>query len=277
MRKILQFACVLLIASRCFCSIALVQSKAGGSASGSVAFLGTVTTNAVGFSSTTGAGNLLVLVIWQNGGTTGDVISITTMPISGGYSPSDWLSAAANQSAGNDDGGITYCSGVGIFAIPNAPSMTSSQTTTVTARNNGAAGTIKVEFAMYEFSGVAASPIYDLTSFDGQGVDFIGDSGTPGGNWVSGFGISPTAHTDLIIVAMQAQAGSNLTAGTGYTLGINASVATIGQVMYQLNAPPGQTSASFVGSDNFWSVAALAFNAASAGGGSVSRHKGSVF
>jgi hypothetical protein len=251
---------VLCLASRCFAT-ALVQSNAGGSATGSVASLATLTSSAGGFGSTTLAGDLLVLVIWSKSiGST----SLISNPISGGYSPSSWTSFGS--SAGNDDDSPTYGADCFIYYLPNAAPMTAAQTTTITVRNNNlATGTISIEFSVYEFSGIAASPVLDVIASD------FNDSGTPATTWAS------TTHTNLIICVFAAQPGSNLTAGAGYTLGVNASVATIGQTQYQLNAAPGQTGAGFSGTDNFWAFAAVSFNATSGAVTGVPRHRGQVF
>jgi len=65
----------------------------------------------------------------------------------------------------------------------------------------------------------------------------------------------------LVILSAAGAGSTNLTAGSGYTLGISATVATYGQVEYQLNAAPGQTTAAFTGTEPYWGTVAMAFAA----------------
>lgn len=268
MRKLLQFACVLILSASCHASVGLVQSTAGGFAGGTVASLATITTSAAGYSGSTTVGSLLCLVLYMTSNTGG--VANNNPAVSGGYGGS-WTSGTMGPSAISDDGGNNNGATV-IYWIANAPSMSPSQTTTVQGINAGLiSGTVKIEFTLYEFNGVA-NPI--VTELSGNGVT---NDENAGGTPTVPFGLT-TANTDLILVALiAAPGGSNLTAGSGYTLGINATTATVGQLEYQLNATPGKTSAAFTGSESFWGVTAMAFKAAPAGGGVIQRHRGSVF
>jgi hypothetical protein len=277
MKNIILIALICLIPSFGFSNVTLVQSNAGGSASGSISVNATITSSAGGFSSTTTAGSLLVLVVWANGGVSGGTTALTTAPISGGYGVGTWNGHSHGISAANGDGGFTYAGGCYLFYIPNAAAMSPAQTTTVTVKNTGSAtSTVEVEFSLYEFAGVDAAPALDLAFAPQQGIANTGDSGTPSFDWNGIFGFT-TSHTDLILMALSAQPGTALTAGSGYTLGISASVATLGQLEYRLNAPSGQTSATYTGSASFWALAAISFSAAPPGSTTVARHKGWIF
>jgi hypothetical protein len=69
-------------------SVVLVQSKVGGNFSGSVGSGGTAYTSAVGFDSTTGAGNLLVAVVYSYG--PGLANYEVDVPITGGGYAGSW-------------------------------------------------------------------------------------------------------------------------------------------------------------------------------------------
>lgn len=245
--------------------IALVQSKLGGSASGTVpadnGLSGPqpITTSAVGFDSPTTAGNLVVCVVWANIDTSGTPSLEGGLPVvSGGYSGS--FIGHPNAGAGwqfplSPGLGASHLGFGEMWCIPNAPSLSPSNLFSVTVYNEGSfSGDVNVEFALFEFSGVDAS-ILDLGSSGSASDDQVG--GTPDVTF------SATTNTDLILTVLSAYPGSNLSAGSGFTLGPDASVATIGQVEYVLNAAPGQTDSGFSGTEPYWGIAALAFGQAS--------------
>jgi len=253
-------------------TVALVQCNSGGSATGSLAYGQTLSVTG-GFAAPTTLGNLLMVVcMWKGSLNLGVSFNENTLPIGGGYALSNWpaLPGSSGVFATWDDNPTpppfltTATGGVLLAFIENASSMSPGQQTTfaitMNATNGGSAAS-SVEMHFYEFSGVAYPGVYDLTS---SGIANLAQpSGAPVITF-SDFFISPTPNTDLII-GFQAAGGSgrlNLPAGTGYTLGINAAVADVAQIQYQLNAPPGQTDCGFVGTEPLWGMGAIAFKAA---------------
>ncbi|MGD1214312.1 MAG: hypothetical protein ABR861_04920 [Terriglobales bacterium] len=244
-------------------AIALVQSNAGGSASGSgSASYGspfTLTSSAVGFGSPTTPGNLLVCVVWFNF-TTATLASFgaNAAPTTPGFT---WTQAP--YTSGEWDTGNPGASGfAGIYYVADAAAMSALTTVLGEVTINAGGGTTvsgaAVEFALYEFSGVATSPL-DTGGFE------LWDAGSPSTPAISTD--LPTTTTDLVIACLSAKPGGSLLAGSGFTLGISASVATIGQSEYQLNVAAGSVPVAFTGTESYWVVAAVAFKAASGSGG----------
>jgi len=237
----------------------LVQQCVGGSASGSVLDSGMLTTSAAGFLSATTPGNLLVLVLYikQIGNAGG--LAYNGPNISGGYSQ-NWAAVGVPSAFYQDSvHGLPFGTEgtVSIYYIPNAPSMSLSQLTTVEYVNeSGVTTTTSIEFDLYEYDDIANPLVTDL-GVNGKSKNSQ-TSSTPNITFHTA-----TVNKDLMIVAYQSDAGSNLSAGSGYTLGENATVATLGQMQYQVNAPIGQTSASFSGAPLAnWCLAAVSFKAA---------------
>jgi len=246
-----------------FGSASLVQANAGGFFSGSVASGAIASTTAVGFTGATGMGNLLVSMVYAVGANAANY-EIDAPTVGGGYSGS-WTQL--NGSEWTDGANIGK---VLVMYIPNAPVMSTSQFTTATIKNHHLVvpETLSIEFDLYEFSGVTATVNEVLDSNDLQ------TGGTPGGT----FGFS-TADTNLIIAAFAAKPGGNISAGSGYTLGIDATTVTVGQMMYQLNAAPGKTGVSFgSGTEPYWGCSYTSFQVASSPPppSSVPRHRGFV-
>jgi hypothetical protein len=254
----------------------LVQSAVGGTASGTVLANGSITTSAGGFSSSTTAGDLLMMVIYTKATGDGSGTSDDEPVISGGYSggSSAWAGCGpfcANPTFnGSANPNIAY--GAFIYWITNAPAMSPTQTTTTVVNNDSASAsqTIEVEFDLYEFSGITNPPVYDLTD---NGVENDNSSGPTGTTPTVTFGA--TANKDLIVV-LQQNDSANLSAGSGYTLGINSTVVPFGQFEYNLSAAPGQTAAAFTGTATDWSLSAFAFKIPAVASSSVPRHRGFV-
>lgn len=234
----------------------LVQSIKGGSGTGFVAPGGTVSTSAAGFASPTTAGNFLVCVQWTY--QDGEVFGVNPPTISGGYGGSftepdgdstpAWVTVVGAT--------LTETATADVFVIANAPSMSTSQLVTAAAENdpdNGSGHSIQVEFDLYEFSGVPTSPTFDVDSY-ALGPEGGGSPETPTVSF------APSAATELLIAVFVGKPGSNLAAGSGYTLGINSTLSnTIGQLQYQLGAASGQTSAAFSGTSTNWGMEILGF------------------
>jgi hypothetical protein len=232
----------------------LVQSTIGGNGNSAVSSASpNTTTSAAGFSSTTTAGSLLVCVAWYNQTSIApNLVSSSTLTVStlGGntWAVSPNISSSWTASNNRSDGGTR------LFFIANAPSISAGSTMTANAFYSGvgvlANATQNAEFALFEFSGIALSSPVDASRFV--------VSGTTVGN-----GNLTTTNTDLIITISQFDPGSNLTAGTGFTLGPNATVASVGQVQYQLNVAAGTTACNFNGTatSGQWCAATVAFKA----------------
>ena len=269
MRKLLTLALSCLL----FCLLttagfgSLVQSNLGGTATGTLApTSGTLVATGI-FTNSTVSGNLLVMVLYQTS-STGSSLGLTTNPtVGGGYSPSSFSLAGGGfwPVSSSPAGGIVY-----IFFIANAASMTSFNTITVTGDNHYATSQQQtLEFDLYEFNGIVNPAVieerygYDIGTASAPSVPF----GYP----------SSTVNTDLIICAFAGDS-TGISAGTGYTLGIDAVSATTGQMEYQLNAAPGQTSASFAGTQANWGAAVVAFETGSSPppSSAVPRHPGFV-
>jgi hypothetical protein len=239
-----------LLASACF-GITLVQSNAGGSATGTS--LGQLTTSAVGFTSTTTPGSLLVLIGWASvsGAGCGNPGWIsTTTP---GFS---WTFGGQQT-----NGASPFCPWSVFLYIANAASMATSVHTTLTVGYSGS-GPETVEFSLYEFSGVASSsPLETQNNPTGTGS-------TPS------VGVTIT-HTDLVLFAYCGQPGSNLSNGAGYNVGVNAAVAVVGQAEYALAVAPGTSTAAFSGGTNArWAGVLAAFKPAIS---TAARSRGYVF
>src|SRR5208282_6844498 len=223
-------------------AIALVQSNAGGHATGTT----TATTSAVGYTSNTTANNLLVLIAWAIGSssTLATPPPIST-PVTSGFT---WTLAKSATWADTDtiEGGR-----VSIYYIENAAQMLSSTTTTVTATKVGSSPSVTVEFSLYEFSGVATS-----SSLETSASTINGSASDPS---TANLSIS---NTDLIISAYQSEGGGNIAKGSAYTLGVNAAYATAGQTQYILNQAAGSVNTAWGSSQNIWGCAAVAFTIA---------------
>lgn len=258
--KRLAIVALLCLVSPCFASIALVQSNAGTSTStGSCTSPScSITTGPAFYSSPTTAGNLLVLVAWAR--TTSGTFAEPPL-ILANTSGFTWTSADFSQwfQVGQLEAGISV-----VYYIQNAASMSVGTTVNALTAGSGHTMSMNVEFTLYEFSGVATA-----SALDKHAQRF--STGIPGTANL------PTTTTDLVVVAYSGVVGSNLTAGSGYTLGTNAIVSVLGQTQYSLNVASGSIATSFGGSVGTYGATAAAFKSASPGSGGVVRHKGYVF
>ena len=220
-------------------SIALVQSKLGGNGTASAT---SVTSSAVGYTSNTTSGNLLVLIAWarKNTSTGGNVPSIGTPATSG----ITWVLAKGNNyDAATTDG---FTGAVAIYYVANAPSVSSATTTSFTAAV-AETGSFVCEFSLYEFSGVAVSSPLETTA------------GSNTGSSIPNAGNLITSFTDLLVTAYQGD-GSSVTVGSGWTLSTNATTATPGQAQYILNQGSGTKSCAFGSSSSgSWGASGAAF------------------
>jgi hypothetical protein len=222
----------------------LIQQCSGGAGSGTLGGSGNITSGAAGFANATVNGNLLILVAYGTSYSYAGNPTIHTPVNSGGYSTA-WTKANQASFGNAVDGGAGT---VAIYYINNAPSMSPSQTITLEL-STVAATTLNVEFDLYEFSNASTIKF-----------DFVNSGQTVGTPHVSFVG--STSTEDLIITALIApDTGSNISAGTGYTLGINTSTLYgVGQMQYALAVPSGATSSSFLGTEpTYWGAVSAGF------------------
>jgi hypothetical protein len=256
-------SCLLLCSSLCF-SAAIIQSNDGGNASGSFSTGGTLTTTAVGFSSATASGNTLYMPVWiREESSNADCAINPSTGITITTSGFTWT-AAPTYNAFADSATETHCGLIKYYYIVGAASMPTSTTTTIAvAVPSGEHCTCSIEFALYEISGVSA---------------FLNDNGTPPPN-DTGTASTPECNTtvsgtEIYFCNLIGYPGSNLTAASGYTIGVNATVATIGQTSYDL-AVTGTTNPNYSGTLTLWATFAAAFSLSSSPA-SVPRHRGFV-
>jgi hypothetical protein len=234
--------------------MSLVQSTDGGNGSNTGTTPFSISSSAVGFGSSTTAGNLLVCVGYINATTPGanaGGASFQGLPATAGLT---WVLAAAHSvsaSSGYLNGASNRSGSVAIWYAANAPSIAPSATTVVTAHDSGSGftETITVEFTLYEFSGVATATPVDVVK---------NVPGTFGGSGTVNPGTLVTTGTDLVLVAFIGNQ-SNISAGASYTLGVNATSATTGQAQYQLNVASGSIATAFTGSQTNFGATAVGF------------------
>lgn len=259
---------ILALCFPCSGSIALVQSNIGGTASTASCTSPScsVTTGAVGFGAPTTAGNFLVLIAWARTSGTGGAGHAAeapfAIPTTSGFS---WTSFGGTWANGSGFS-ATEAGGEVIYYIPNAASMSVTTTVTAITTGSGNAMSLRTEFDLYEFSGVAHASVVDASI----GTAFT--TGTPQG------GTLATSQSDLVIVTYSGIAGTNTTAGSGYILGFDATVPVLGQTQYAMNVAPGSIATAFGGGSVQYQGASIAFKPFVAPPPTgVVRHKGYVF
>lgn len=233
--------------------ITLVQSRMGGSVSGTVVGASQIlTTSAAGFLTSTAVGNLLVLAVFSNIRGAG-----CSPPIEPGFptiAGNTWIVA---------DGAIWFNPSpraqgfIHTYYLFNAPTLNPSDTMTTSVSSNTSTGSnlLTSEFHLYEFSGIDNSSDPE----DDEVVRINQTGGTP-----NAANINTISPESLVLVAFSGDSngGTNLSAGVGYTLGIDAIVSTIGQLQYQLNVPLGTIATAFGGGTSpKWGCQAVAFRA----------------
>lgn len=145
---------------------------------------------------------------------------------------------------------------VWIAYLPNSPAITAGDTITATfvMGGSGINTTLIAEFAVYVFTGVQTTG----SKFAPLETSHVlnGTSSTPStANLV-------ISNTDLILSAFVGDSG-NLSAGTGYTPGINMSVCTFGALQYILNQAPGSIATAFSGgTESNWAASSGALKPA---------------
>jgi len=252
MKHLLSLALLVVFSAACP-AVTVVQSALGGNASGSFTTGGTLTTTNGNFASDSTLGNTLLLVLWERQESSNADCAIVINNAVVTTSGFTW-STTSTHSSFQDNATATHCGNGKIFYIQNASVMTAATTTSVSlAVPNGEHCTCSIEFSLFELTPTGTITLGFLLSNN------TGTGSNPNCGTLSPFGL-------CVIVGVP---GSNLTAGSGYTLGPNATVATIGQGSYGAGATP------YSGNLGLW--AAIGLTATSPAAANVTRHRGSVF
>lgn len=272
MRKIRALVFVFVLVVPCFGSISYLQSNAGGTGTGTSNGSEelTVVTSAAGYSSTTASGSFLVCIVYsKQHASIFEVGVLQPVPVTSGIT---WQFGGFSAFGNTGDGNAGE---VDVFYSTNSASIGTSTMTTVSVTVGGIQSGITetVEFSLYEFSGVASS-----SPVDGSYPSLEGTSATPA---LTSPNNLVTTQTDLAIITYSGDpsGASNLSAGAGYTLGVNAGTATIGQAEYDLGVPAGTYNPGFSGGTNAkWGIMGIAFKPGSAPPSTPApRHRGLIF
>lgn len=245
--------------------MALVQSALGGNASGGSGSVPGYSETTTSYSLTTSNGNLVIVPVWSSW-STAQVMSYSpgvSITIPAGVT---WSHAASSWLVGNPGNGGR----LDVFYMFGAPAINTNVTATISFGGSGGhtISSVNIEFSVYEFSGIKTTTALDTSASnnDNSGSGTTVDAGT-----------LTTTATDLLIACFQSIPGSNISAGTSYTLGPSALVATIGQCQYRLNVNAGSVATAFGGTETYWGALAFAFKPPALPPSSVPRHQGSVF
>ena len=203
-----------------------------------------VTASGDGYASNTLSGSLLVLVAWATGSSSTAAAPAIGTPTTAGFT---WVLAQSNTFA---DGGGPNGGRCSIYYIANAGAMSSSTSTSVTATKAGSSPSVAVEFACYEFSGVATSTPLDQNAGQSSQTGTPVDAGSLG-----------TLGTALIFAACIAE--DPIATGSGFTTGISSSTVSGGRSQYILNQTSGTIDTAFgANSGGYWGASSVDFLAA---------------
>jgi hypothetical protein len=217
-----------------------VQMNIGGYGSNAN---GSAGSSAVGYNNITTAGNLLICVVWaaSSPAVSGFPPTINT-PLTSGFT---WVLAGSAQYS---DIGTPQYGSIAVYYIANAASMPTATKTTVSAAG-GLHNLTQVEFALYEFSGVATASVIDTSATSNDGFNSIPSTAA-----------LVTSVTDLIFVSTVCE-GAAPSLGSGYTSGIKSSHISSGLSQYIANQAAGTIATGFGSIDNYWGCVAIAFKA----------------
>jgi hypothetical protein len=256
-----------LVASRGFAIGTVIQADLGGNASAGNCITGATATGH--YTSTTVSGSTLMLVIFGKAAVTNaDPINYTIST-----SGVTWVTNAGALPTSLYDPGHSETHGMDILWAINASSVNSSTNTSVTAKvNTVSCSSVTVEFVLLEVSGIlAAAPQTNVAA----GCENDQETPSAPGTTCDLSGAF-SGKTGFVIGAFVGEGSTNLLAGTGYTLGPNATAAVVGQLQYaggQSNIPV----INFTGGTNPYWTCSLAWFYDGAASSSVPRHRGSVF
>lgn len=223
-------------------SIALAQSFLGANGTQTNVSPFTLSLSSI-FPSSVAAGSCIVVF----GSATTNVFSSspTMNPSVTGGPTANWVSSSGTSINIAAPASTRSCY---IYYLQNCPAINAGDSISVpfTVGGSGVSTQITAEFAVYVFTGVLAG----ANKFSPQDVtrNNNGTASTPSTTNIV------TTKTDLILAGFVGDSG-NISAGAGYTLGINMSVATFGQLQYILNQPAGSIATAFSGgTESHWAM-----------------------
>jgi len=229
-------------------SIALAQSSLGTNTTFGYTNTGASSPITCTVGSTTTAGSLLVIIVyWHNSGATPPATGGAGFPSGGSGLTWRQTTAGGYNSGGNR-------ASTEIFYAGNAPQQAAGTVFTLsgTAGNGFGVGTSSYECVFYEFTGIIASTSSGILENASATISTQSASTPHTANLT-------TTKTDLIIASFIGT-GSAITAGSGYTLGIDSTnVGGIGQLQYALNVAPGSIATAFTGTQALWGGFSIAF------------------
>ena len=211
-------------------AVALVQSKAGGVGRGTT----TATSTAVGYTSNTTAGDLLVLVAIA--AADGTICSIST-PVTSGFT---WTLASSSTFS---DSTLPQIGRVSTYYIANASAMSSATTTTVAASTTKGATFIDVAFTLYEFSGVAIPQIATFSYVQGGATSTAYPTTTTTYTFASSV---TSGNTILVGICVFDQAISTITDNHSNTYNLVTSIVNGGFTEYFYYANVGTTASTTI-------------------------------
>jgi hypothetical protein len=228
----------------------LLQSAHGGtySLTGSLVGPTTVTASLVGFPAPTTAGSLIIVDAWFRAG------SPAAFQFVGNTSMTSGLAATGE----NTRDMANYASGeigevdVAYFVGASSLATTVAAVVEIAIPTAGTATATVMEYALYEFGNAGG-----LIKFQAQASNSI---------------LTPTtapitlAGSALVFSTFFAPIATNVAAAANYTLGVNATLATVGQFQYDLLASAGTITTAFGGpvANSAWACIAMAFSTSAA-------------
>jgi hypothetical protein len=261
MKTLILAAALLLLSCQCHALGSVVQSHLGGSASGTSACATAITATGNLLSNTT-AGNTLVLVVWGSSSTT----SVNPFTYTATTSGITWATNGATVPVTWPDAGNSLAHSLSFYWATNTTALSSATSTSVGATISSATSCI-VEFALFELSGISASPRVVTAAASHSAV-----SSTPTTSYNDAGG---AGKTGFVIVTFAGEGSTNLAAGAGFLLGPTATTAIVGQSEYA-GGMSNVATISFTGTNPYW-LAGYVWLQDGVAGTLVSRHRGWVF
>lgn len=207
------------------------------------------------FASTTTAGNTLICICWANATAVSGESVLPYIIGGGGFGPvsaSYWTLAGDEEADNESDSGLPV-GYVSVWFITNAPSISSSEVFSVTARAvEPYHVNIATDFALIELAGGPNSQRFNLLAQSGS-------RNTAASGTVNAGSFTTVSYNSTVLTAY-ASYGTNLTAGTGFTLGPEAVDAVASQSQYIISVPQGTiVNPAFNGSNQYWAATAIEF------------------
>ncbi len=242
----------------------VVQKNLGGNASGTSACSSGITATG-NYASNTTAGSTLALVIWGSAGTS-SIDPFTFTPATSGVT---WTHNSSAIPVTHHDSANSLSHALDYWWAIGAGSVGSGTNTSVSA-SISSASSCKVEFALFELAGITSNAL-DSGHIPGFGTS----SSTPSASTLNTEGF-PGTYTYFVLASFGGEGSTNLTAGSGFTLGETAVSAIVGQSEYAGGVTISQAIA-FTGTNPYWLCGYVAFVDGVVSSSIVPRHRGWVF